>query len=240
MLVSALSVAEFAGLLANPGRSAMCLALLDGCERSAGELARHAGLAPSTASEHLALLVDGGLLVASRRGRHRYLRIASPQAARLIEDVVAVVGRAEQPRSLRGVRAGKALQAGRTCYDHLAGRLGVGVCNALQHTGHLRLHDDVLALTDGGRAWLAGFGDVAGGVDGLTSRPASARPLVRTCLDWTERRPHLGGLAGALVCEQFLTRGWVVRDARSRAVSLTDLGRAEATREFGHRITQPA
>jgi DNA-binding transcriptional ArsR family regulator len=219
---AAAAIARFAGLLADGTRAAFCLALLDGRAWTAGELAEHAGVARSTATEHLHRLIAGGLLTEHRQGRHRYVQLADPQVAELLEDLGArlLPGAPRPPhRSLRAAAASAALARARTCYDHLAGRLGVAVTDALTGTGVLREH----ALTGPGVAWLTG----SLGVDGDALRPgrrASSRPLARACVDWTERRPHLAGVAGALVCRRFFDAGWIVRIGTGRAVRVTGRG----------------
>jgi DNA-binding transcriptional ArsR family regulator len=211
------SVARFASLLADRSRAAMCLALLDGRAWTAGELARQAGIAPPTASEHLNHLVDAGLLVEERQGRHRYLRLASADMARLIEDLAIAAGQPAPARSLRAVRAAEDLAAARTCYDHLAGALGVRLFDAMVADGLVAVTDG-LALTSAGRSW---FTDLAG-PDAL--RPARSRPLLRSCLDWTERRSHLAGHLGAVLYRQLVGRSWVRPVSGSRAVRLTAAG----------------
>jgi DNA-binding transcriptional ArsR family regulator len=212
--VTAESVARFAGLLADRTRVAMCLALLDGRAWTAGELAAAAGVARSTASEHLDLLVGAGLLAEERQGRHRYLRLADAAAAQLLEDLGGVAGAAQQPTSLRAVHAARDLAVARTCYDHLAGELGVALLDALVARGCID-RTDGLALTPTGRELLA---------DVLAAVPSGPRPLLRSCLDWTERRQHLGGALGAALLSDLLARGWLVRAARHRAVRLTPSG----------------
>ena len=189
------SVARFASLLADRSRAAMCVALLDGRAWTAGELARQAGVTAPTASEHLNLLVSAGVLAEERQGRHRYLRLASPDIARLLEDIAITAGRPAATRSLRTVRVAADLAAARTCYDHLAGELGVRLFDALVADNLIGVSDG-LVLTAAGRSW---FTDLAG-ADAL--RPSTSRPLLRTCLDWTERRPHLAGHLGAVLCRQ--------------------------------------
>ena len=209
-------LARLAALLADDTRARMCLALLDGRAWTAGELARLAGVAPSTASDHLSRLVRGGLLAEERQGRHRYLRLAGPVVAQLIEDLAGHAPPARTPvRSLRAARADVALAYARTCYDHLAGRLGVLVRDAMLTR---RLLDDTagLALTPAGRDWLTAL---AVPVD----LPPGRRPLVRDCLDWTERRPHLAGAVGAALCRRLLDLGWLAPGA-GRAVRLTPAG----------------
>ncbi|MFS8477655.1 MAG: winged helix-turn-helix domain-containing protein [Micromonosporaceae bacterium] len=214
---TAQSIARFAGLLADRSRVAICLALLDGRAWTAGELARHARIGRSTASEHITLLVGAGLLTERRQGRHRYLCLAGPHVAQLIEDLGAAVGEPERPMSLRAVRAAGQLAAARTCYDHLAGALGVALFDALVAAGFIAVRDG-LVLTPAGRDWFTGLaGDAA-------LRARGSRPLVRACLDWTERRDHLGGLLGAVLCRQFVERGWLNQVRNSRAVTVTPAG----------------
>lgn len=221
------AVAELAGLLADPTRAAICLALLDGRAWTAGELARHAGVAASTASDHLDRLVGGGLLVEHRQGRHRYLLLAGPHVAELLEDLGAAAAAPVGPPAgtLRAAAAAAALARARTCYDHLAGRLGVAIADAMTAAG-LLARERGFALTDAGQAWLTG----SVGVDPAVLQ-RTRRPLVRACLDWTERRFHLGGAAGAALYRRLEEAGWVRRLPRRRAVRLTPAGEA-ALREL--------
>jgi DNA-binding transcriptional ArsR family regulator len=221
--MTAAQLAAVAGLLADRSRAAICLALLDGRAWTVGELARHAAIAPSTASQHVATLVGGGLLSGVQQGRHHYVRLAGPAAAEFIEglaEYAAADGPApmERGRSLRAVRAAEAMAKARTCYDHLAGQLGVRITDALSDA---RLLDRAggFALTPSGMDWL----EAAMGIDVAALR-AGRRPLVRSCLDWTERRPHLGGAVGAALCERFLAEGWVTRVIGGRAVRVTAAG----------------
>lgn len=220
-MTSASDLAALAALLADQTRAAMCLALLDGRAWTAGELAAHAGVAPSTATEHLHRLIDGGLLVERRQGRHRYVQLAGASVAQLLEDLAArVERRPAEPRGLRAASAGAALRRGRTCYDHLAGRLGVAITDAMAQAGLLDLTGG-FAVTTAGRDWLTGTLGI--GPDALRSEK---RPLARGCLDWTERREHLAGVAGARLCETLLRNGWVARIGSGRAVRLTPGGKA--------------
>ncbi|MFD0278007.1 ArsR/SmtB family transcription factor [Kitasatospora sp. NPDC127111] len=217
-----MSLAQLAGLLADPTRAAFCTALLDGRAWTAGELARHAGVAPSTTSEHLSRLIAGGLLAEERQGRHRYVRLAGPAAAALIEDLAAfpgAAGPAEPPRTLRESTRLSAEARARTCYDHLAGRLGVAVTDAVLARG-LVTDEAGLAITEHGVAWLSGLGIELPARAGR----AGGRPLVRSCLDWTERRTHLGGALGAALCRTALDRAWVERIGSGRALRVTPDG----------------
>ncbi|WP_144128345.1 ArsR/SmtB family transcription factor [Catellatospora sichuanensis] len=219
-------LARLAALFADNTRAAFLLALLDGRAWTLGELARQAGVAPSTASEHVDQLVAGGLLAQERQGRHRYLRLAGAHTAQLVEDLAAYGGPAA-PRAgtLRASAATAALARGRTCYDHLAGRLGVGLTDAMIGRGLLRL-DTGFALTDDGMRWFAENLDAA---DEL--RGGARRPVARPCLDWTERRHHLAGAGGAVLCDRLLERRWIERIGTGRAVRATPDG-VRALREL--------
>ncbi|WP_018350646.1 ArsR/SmtB family transcription factor [Longispora albida] len=205
--MTAPQLADLAALLADSTRAAFCLALMDGRAWTAGELARHAGVARSTASEHLDRLLTGGLLAEERQGRHRYVRLASPAVATLIEDLAAHAAPPPRPSGLKAAAKASAESEARTCYDHLAGRLGVQITEALSEAGLLA--DEPI------RAWLTTLG--------ADLRPGR-RPLVRMCLDWTERRNHLAGTAGAALCTHVLAQGWAERIGTGRAVRLTPAG----------------
>ncbi|WP_432134604.1 MULTISPECIES: ArsR/SmtB family transcription factor [unclassified Streptomyces] len=210
-------LAALAGLVADETRAVCLLALLDGRAWTAGELARHAGVAASTLSEHLGRLVAGGLLTEERQGRHRYVRLADARAAHLVEDLAALVAPdpALRPRTLRAASTDAALVRGRTCYDHLAGRLGITLTDALT-TRELLSQDTGFALTDAGVRWF--------GAAGIPIHRSTRRPLARACLDWTERRPHLAGVAGAALCRHALDSGWCERVGSGRAVRVTASG----------------
>ncbi|MEV6944149.1 winged helix-turn-helix domain-containing protein [Streptomyces sp. NPDC051172] len=210
-------LARLAGLIADETRATCLLALLDGRAWTASELARHAGVAASTLSEHLGKLVAGGLLAEERQGRHRYVRLADAAVAQLVEDLAAQVGPGDavRPRGLRESSAGAAMARGRTCYDHLAGRLGIGVTDGLTMRGLLR-QDAGFALTEAGVRWF--------GAAGISLDRRGRRPLARGCLDWTERRPHLAGVAGAALCRHVMDAGWCVRIGSERAVRVTPSG----------------
>jgi DNA-binding transcriptional ArsR family regulator len=212
----AAEMARLAGALADRTRASFCLALLDGRAWTAGELAQRAGVARSTASEHLDRLVADGLIVEERQGRHRYVRLADADTAELIEFLSARAPvPSGAPGSLRAATARTALQRGRTCYDHLAGWLGVTITDAMIERRLL----DAWELTPGGMAWLGDLGvDVRGARD-------SRRPFVRRCLDWTERRPHLAGGSAAALCQRLFDLRWVERIGTGRAVRLTPVGR---------------
>ncbi|KQX77428.1 winged helix-turn-helix domain-containing protein [Streptomyces sp. Root1310] len=246
--VRAPGLAALAGLVADETRAACLLALLDGRAWTAGELARHAGVAPSTLSEHLGKLVAGGLLAEERQGRHRYVRLADTRVAQLVEDLAAQVAPhpAHRPRTLRAASAGSAMARGRTCYDHLAGRLGIAVTDALTAHGLLSAVSEPEGRADGAAAGPSAAGPRAPAAPAVRERAtgfllteaglrwfegsgialdrATRRPLARACLDWTERRPHLAGAAGAALCRHALDAGWCVRIGSERAVKVTAAG----------------
>jgi len=218
-------LAALAGLLADGTRASFCLALLDGRAWTAVELARHAGVAASTATGHLNLLVAGGVLAQERQGRHRYVRLAGPDMADLIESLASMAPRrATAPHSLPAVNRSHALARARTCYDHLAGTLGVAITTAMTDRGLLDWEQG-LTLTGKGTAWLDELG--------ITVPPSKRRPPVRSCLDWTERRPHLAGTVGAAVCRHALDSKWITQIGTSRAVALTDTGRCALRDHLG-------
>jgi DNA-binding transcriptional ArsR family regulator len=224
-------VARVAGLVGDPTRAAMLVALLDGRPRTAGELGRLGRVAPSTASGHLARLLEGGLVTCEPVGRQRRYRLASPEAAELLE-TLARLAPAARPQSLRGADRAQALRSARLCYDHLAGVLGVAVTESLVVRGALELAADgsAFALTGRGERELADLG-----VDVPAAR-ARRRSFARACLDWSERRPHLAGALGAGVADAFLRHGWIARRPDDRALVVTDAGRAALVRELAVRF----
>lgn len=212
---SAPDLAAIAQVLASDARAAMLLALLDGRAWTLSELAGAAGVSRPTASEHVDRLVGAGLVEEVRQGRHRYLRLAGPTVAEGVESLAALSGRVRPAApTLRAQRADQALRAGRSCYRHLAGRLGVALCGGLVDHGYV---SPAWTLTDAGERWLESID--------VRLPAASRRPLLRPCLDWTERREHLAGVVADELLTTFTRHGWVDRSPGSRAVRLTDTGR---------------
>ncbi len=218
------TLASVASLVGDASRAAMLAALLDGRALTAGELARVAWIAPQTASGHLAQLVDGGLLDRDVQGRHRYYRIANADVAHAIEALSAITpqpGPAPSPRPTP-----TAVQRARTCYDHLAGQLGVGLADTLVARGILSRSGREFAVTPAGAAWFSDFG-----VDVERVR-RSKRKFATTCLDWTERRHHIGGALGAAIAVRVFELRWVARIEGSRALRVTVAGRAALERDL--------
>jgi DNA-binding transcriptional ArsR family regulator len=194
---------------------------------TATELAYLAHVSRPTASEHLRKLVDAHLLGVHRQGRFSYYRIASPLVASMLESIKAVaaleVPPRYQPRSLRD----DALRFARTCYNHLAGQLGVAIADALAADGHIVLADDGGEVTPGGEQMLTRFG-----VD-LSPRGRGAKMFCRPCLDWSERRYHLAGHVGSEICRRCFELGWLARVRDARAVKVTASGRVGLRDTFG-------
>jgi DNA-binding transcriptional ArsR family regulator len=214
-----------AGLLGHPARSAMIDALMDGRALPAGELARQAGVRASTASEHLGRLVGAGLVTVTAEGRHRYFRISTPEVAVALE-AFARICPPTPVRSLRTSVQAEALRHARTCYDHLAGRLGVAMMDAMRRRRWLAAADDGYRLTRTGELAL-----VAAGVD-VVAAAGRRRAFARPCIDWTERRPHLAGALGAALTTTMLDRKWI-RRRDGRGVAPTDAGRVALRDVFG-------
>ncbi|MDX2155653.1 MAG: winged helix-turn-helix domain-containing protein [Hyphomicrobiaceae bacterium] len=218
-------LAEISALAGDPARAAMLTGLMDGRALTAGELARLAGVAPQTASGHLARLADAGLLVVESQGRHRYHRLASASVAQMLESIMQVAAELSPPaRTLTVGPRDAALRAGRTCYDHLAGRLGVAITDAMTSRGHVELGADGGIVTASGRTALAKVGLDIAALAGGGGQRGRGRVLCRPCLDWSERRPHIAGALGAALCSLALDQGWIRRTRGSRAVAVTPKG----------------
>lgn len=216
-------IATPAALIGDPTRAAFLTALAEGHALPASELAQRAGVSASTASIQLAKLVEGALLVVERHGRHRYYRLGDPAIASAIESL-AVIAPPRPARSLGQARIGADLQAARTCYDHLAGALGVRLFDALLAE---RVLTEELEPTRRGSRRLCELG-----ID-VDELGRGRRPLSRRCLDWSERRHHLAGALGAALASRFFELGWIERTRSSRAVRLTPRGRRALSRELG-------
>jgi DNA-binding transcriptional ArsR family regulator len=215
--------AEVASIAGEPARASMLHALMDGRALTASELAKVAGVTPQTASEHLAKLAASRLVQVEKQGRHHYHRLASPAVAQMMESIMLVASAldATRPVPVTGPRE-VALRMARTCYDHLAGRLGVSLADALVARGHVDLNHDGGLVTDAGFSLLQQIGmDIAHLTAG---RGKNARVLCRPCLDWSERRPHLAGALGAALCSFSLEKGWIRRSEGTRAVTITPEG----------------
>ncbi|MCW5731015.1 MAG: helix-turn-helix transcriptional regulator [Alphaproteobacteria bacterium] len=215
--VSANRIAEVAALIGDAARANMLSALMGGHALTAGELARHAGVTPQTTSGHLTKLLEAELVALERQGRHRYYRIASTEVAQAMQALMSLAAEGPRRHYPVGPRE-EALRRARTCYDHLAGRLAVGLADAMAAQGFVQIGEGAALVTGEGRRFLAGFG-IALEEDGR-----ARRPLCRTCLDWSERRPHLAGRVGAALLQRMLTLQWLARRPDSRALRILPAG----------------
>jgi len=219
-------IAATASLLGDPARANMLVALMDGRALTAKELAYAAHVSPQTTSGHLGKLTQAGLLTPQKQGRHRYYRLASPLVGQMLEGIMAVAGEADAAMSERRTTwwGGEALRTARTCYDHLAGRLGVGLADSLCERGHVALTADGGEVTDTGHRFLREFG---------AEPEPGRRVFCRPCLDWSERRPHIAGRLGAALACHCFELGWITRQRDTRAVAITEKGRAGFAERFG-------
>jgi DNA-binding transcriptional ArsR family regulator len=203
----------------------MVEALLDGRSLSAHELAAVGSVRPPAASEHLAALVKGQLIRVRQQGRHRLYDLAGKQVATALE-AFAQICPTTPVSSLRAASQAEALRSARTCYDHLAGRLGVALLDAFLERGWLVRSTPGYSVTVSGERVLR-----SAGVD-VSLLKRQRRVFARTCLDWTEHRPHLGGALGAAVATALLDRDWIRRRSQGRAVLITPAGRIGLSQAF--------
>jgi DNA-binding transcriptional ArsR family regulator len=216
-------IAAVAALMADPSRAAVLSELTDGRALPPSELAEIAGVSRSTISEHLAKLEHAGFLIVEKGGRNRYFRLAGPEIAAVVESLAALAPRFPV-RSLKQSQRAGALGAARTCYGHLAGRLGVGITEAMVTRGLVEREDEVFLLTVAGVAWLEHIG--------IEYPPRAGK----ACNDWSERRPHLAGRLGVVLTHRLFELGWLVRTERAREVRVTPEGEAGLARELSLKI----
>lgn len=218
------SLADVAGAIADPARSSMLCALLDGCARTATELAALADIGASTASAHFTRLREQGLVEMHVQGRHRYYRLANAQVAQALEALLMLTQRAPLPFKSS---TPSALKQARTCYDHCAGEVAVKVHDALLNQGWIE--------QDGRDYRLSEFGTtrfIEMGID-MTAVLAQRRRLAYPCMDWSERTPHIGGALGAALLERMIAQGWMTRHLDSRALAVTRKGTTKLSMAFG-------
>ena len=222
-------VALIAGLMGEPARAAILVALVGGRALPAGELAFIGNVAPQTASFHLRKLMEASLITVERQGKHSYYRLANERVAATLEAIAALAPvRDLRSRTRRETERIKELRFARSCYRHLAGALAVEI--------NLTLLDRELLIADSeksyglsgpGREWCRQFGIIL---------PALGRrqdPAARACIDWTERRHHLGGALGVALFSRLIDLRWIVANAGSRAIRVTRAGAIGLEREFG-------
>lgn len=213
-LMQPAQLAAIGTVIGSETRATIICALMSGTAHTGTELARHCGVAPSTVSEHVGVLIDAGLVTIEAQGRHRYVRLRSPEVA----DAVEQLGTAFPDLGAPALpRLPVALAFARSCYDHLAGHVGVMIHDRLHDLGHVETSGNGVHITDDGWAWLDQLGITVG---------PSTRPPVRRCLDWSERRTHLGGGAASALLDHMLEQRWFHRNAHQRRVlELTETGR---------------
>lgn len=220
-------VAGVAALIGDKTRATMLVALMDGRALTAGELARIAGVAPQTASGHLVRLLDGGLLSMEKQSRHRYYRLATAETAHLIESLMVIARGDPVPAKKPGPKDA-ALRRARTCYDHLAGELGVMIAGVFLNNRLIQSAGTEFHITRAGQDALADLDII------LTDKRwgSHARPQCLGCLDWSERRLHLAGKLGFALAVRLSELGWIKRQ-RGRGVIVTPLGYQELRRRWG-------
>jgi len=230
-MISTKAIAKVATLVGDPARAAMLAALMDGRALTATELSGVAGIAPQTASGHLGRLTQAGLLSVERQGRHRYHRLSSPEVARMLEGIMQIAVLTANPRAKPPAPEPRdlALRNARTCYDHIAGRLGVEMAGAMQQHGYVEFGEDGGAVTERGTAFLRRLGLALE----IGVQHGRGRAFCRPCLDWSERRHHLAGRLGAALLDHCLASGWVRRIKHSRALAITPKGQIAFRKSFG-------
>lgn len=216
-------IAMIGALLGDPARANILIALLGEQPLTAGELAREAGVSAQTASGHLGRLHDGGLLAVAKQGRHRYYSLSSPEVGALLEQVLGLAARVGATRTRSGPKD-LALREARVCYDHLAGERAVMLFERLRGLGALSGEAEGLGLTARGLELLSQLG--------VELDARSRRPVCKACFDWSERKPHLAGLAGAGLLDRFIVLGWVRRSPGTRVICVTPTGASALDRLF--------
>lgn len=228
-----LDLASVAALVGDPARANILCALLDGRALTATELAYAARVSPQTTSGHLGKLAHANLVASLQQGRFRYYRLASPPVARMLESIMNVAALAP-PRFRPMSKAVAAMRTARLCYDHCAGRLGVGLADALCAKQHVEFSDDGGMVTPAGAKFFADFG-----ID-FDALRQQRRVFCKPCLDWSERRPHIAGAVGAALARQLLTLRWVERVRDTRALKITAVGQRGLRDVFGLTLSDDA
>jgi DNA-binding transcriptional ArsR family regulator len=212
-------ISKTAAMMGDPARANMLMALMSGMSLTANELAREAGVTPSTASGHLSQLEASGLVTSRKQGRYRYFKLADADVAHAVEALVVVAARAGHLRSRPGPK-NDAMRQARTCYDHLAGHAAVELFKRWVAVGILQWRGDEVCLSQTGRQGLVSTGIDVARLEGLR------RPLCRTCIDWSERQHHLGGSIGAAVLSTLIEHGWACRVDGARTIHFQRNGEA--------------
>ncbi|MFK4417419.1 DNA-binding transcriptional ArsR family regulator [Bacillus sp. RC251] len=223
------NVAEVAFLLGEKSRAAILISLMDGRFHTASELAYMAAIKPQTASFHLSKLIESNLVNVDKQGRHRYYQLANEEVARILESFLAISPPPEV-RSLKQSSQVKLLREARTCYDHLAGKLGVGLTESMLNTGYLEKEERNFVVTPKGEQFFTDFG-----ID-LGQLKRKRRSFSHACIDWSERHHHLAGALGNELMKRFLDLSWIVQVPSIRAVKVTDKGKVGFKQHFNINI----
>ncbi|MBS0984416.1 helix-turn-helix transcriptional regulator [Gluconobacter cerinus] len=218
-------IARIAALIGDPARSNILTALMSGKALTATELASEAGISAPTVSGHVRKLMDGGLIVGCNQGRHRYFQLAGSNVANLLEVIMGFAASQGHLRTRPGPRD-PALRAARICYRHLAGEAGVRMYESLLARAFLILDEDALSLTPQGESFLLSLG-----VD-LTALSKKHPPQCRNCLDWSERRYHLGGPLSRRLMDFIFQKGWATQLPHSRTIQFTQTGQKAFEKMF--------
>lgn len=219
------NVAEVAFLFGETSRATILTSLMDGRFHTASELAFMAAITPQTASFHLSKLIEGNLVNVEKQGRHRYYQLANAEVARILESFLAI-SQPPEVRSLKQSSQVKLLREARTCYDHLAGKLGVDLTESMLNAGYLEKLEREFVITTKGELFFTDFG-----ID-LGELKRKRRSFSHACLDWSERRDHLAGSLGHGLMTHFLILGWIVQVPSIRAVKVTDKGKVGFKQDF--------
>lgn len=214
-------IARIASLVGEPARAAMLLQLMDGRLLTATELAKAGHVSPQTASRHLAQMVEAGLMCVEQRGRHRFHRLASADVAKMLEGMMQIAGELPAQRRVVVGPRDDTLRRARLCYDHVAGRLGLALAESLLAERAIEFDGEGGYVTDRLGDALQRWGIA---LDTAPPPARSARPYCRPCLDWSERKMHLAGRLGAMLCAHCLDKGWLTRAAGSRALTIPPEG----------------
>jgi DNA-binding transcriptional ArsR family regulator len=212
------NLSNVASIVSEPSRAAILTVLLDNRFHSAGELAYMARIKPQTTSFHLSKMIEANLITVEKQGRHRYFRIQGPEVAKIMETLLPLSPPA-QIRSFNQSTEDKAIRQARTCYDHIAGFLGVQLTDSFIKKGFLTDNNDEFLLSEGGVSFLASLG-----IDVQEVRK-KRRSFSHKCLDWSERRHHLAGALGNVILELFIELNWVKRLPKTRALEITSIGK---------------
>lgn len=218
-------IARIAALIGDPARANMLTALMGGKALTAAELAAEGSVTPQTASAHLNKMTEVAILRQRKQGRHRYYAISDENVADVIAGLMGLAEKAGLSRTRTGPRD-TALRTARSCYNHLAGEMGVILFDTLERRRYLIRTGKEIKLTDAGRRFFIEFG-----ID-LPALERKTSPLCRECLDWSERRSHLSGNLGRAILDRFLELNWATRDTKSRAIIFSERGRAAFTDAF--------